>query len=240
MGAIATLFTVIEAEKGLAAEGEPVKINLLGDSIMADQPPQRAIQGWGTYLKDYLSNAMITNFASSGRSSKSYMEGDVTTEGSLASPAMWGKVKEAPADYWIISFGANDAKPLPDPRHTDPEGDFSSCLSSYIKEARSRGAKPVLITPLHRRFNKAGRLPEDLKPYADAMRQVAEKEGVPVIDLYGFTKKWFLELGPDGLRQFGPPDLGGHLNKEGARIVAAEMARQFSEIEPRVAKSPSY
>jgi lysophospholipase L1-like esterase len=207
----------------------PIRLTLLGDSMMAVQPDTRGPQGWGADLQKYLPNVQVTDLASSGRSSKSFMLGDMQPDGTIKPPLKWPKVLATPADYWLISFGGND--PKPGFRHTDPLGSYTAALTTYINEARKRGITPVLITPTHHPAPKDGSL-EPLAPYADAVRQLAKKEHVPLMDLYDFTTQWYVQEGTNVV-QYQPPEYGGHLNHAGAEIFAAEMARQFSRIEPR-------
>lgn len=207
----------------------PVRLTLIGDSMMAVQPDARGPQGWGADLQKYLPNVQVTDLASSGRSSKSFMLGDMQTNGTIKPPLKWPEVLAAPADYWLISFGGND--PKPGFRHTDPFGSYTTNLTLFINEARKRGITPVLITPTHHPAPADGS-PEPLAPYADAVRQLAAKEHVPLMDLYDFTTRWYAQEGTNVVK-YQPPEYGGHLNHAGAEIFAAEMARQFSQLEPR-------
>ena len=55
-----------------------------------------------------------------------------------------------PGDYVIIQFGHNDSK-LDEARHTDPKTTFFRNLERYVLETRSKGAIPVLMSPVARR-----------------------------------------------------------------------------------------
>jgi DNA sulfur modification protein DndE len=213
----------------------PIRLTLLGDSMMSDQPPERPIQGWGTYLEEKLKNAKVLNLGWSGASTKTFIQGDVYSDGRPYPPFKWQKAQATPADYWLISFGGNDANKPGHYKHTDPSGDYAANLSFFISEARKRGIKPILLTPIHPKFEN-GKLPDRLQPYADSMKQVAEKEKTPLIDLYAFTTKWYSDLGPEKIQEFVPLELGGHYNKAGAETMAAEVAAEFSKIEPLVKK----
>jgi len=61
---------------------------------------------------------------------------------------------------------------------------------------------------------------------------LAKKETVPLMDLYDFTTQWYVKEGARVVK-YQPPEYGGHFNHKGAELFAAEMARQFSKIEPR-------
>ena len=76
-----------------------------------------------------------------GRSSRSFWE-----EG-LFEPVREGM---AAGDMLLIQFGHNDEKD--DERHTDPDTTFPEHLMRYVRAAREKGALPVLLTPVSRRF----------------------------------------------------------------------------------------
>jgi len=83
---------------------------------------------------------------------------------------------------WVlIQFGHNDQ---PGKRSsTDLATRFPDNLRAYVAEARARGARPVLLTPLTRRHFKDGQLENTLVPWSEAVRAVAAGTDTPVIDL---------------------------------------------------------
>ena len=209
-----------------------VRITILGDSIDADQPPARPIQGWGTYLQDKLTNAHVANCASSGRSTKSYLYGETGKDGRQIEPKFWIKAQATPADYWLIKFGGNDSHPVTEEKHTDPSTDYPANLEIFVETARKLGVRPILVTPFRRPFGSSGRLSSELEPYAAAVHRVAQSQNVPCIDLYAHATEWFLSLGPQGLQAYVPRELGGHLNRDGANRVAQWMAEELVKIVP--------
>ena len=119
-------------------------IYIIGDSTAAEKkdPQNNPERGWGMMLQGCFSdNVLIRNFAVNGRSSKSFLD-----EG------RWKNVLESlkPGDYVIIQFGHNDSK-LDEARHTDPKTTFFRNLERYVLETRSKGAIPVLMSPVARR-----------------------------------------------------------------------------------------
>ena len=117
---------------------------IIGDSTVEDnQPPFR---GWGWALPAYVREGVtVKNCALSGRSSRSFRE-----EG-LFKPVE----KEMKAsDLLLIQFGHNDEKD--DERHTDPASSFPEELWRYCCFTLERGAQPVLLTPVSRRFFVGG------------------------------------------------------------------------------------
>lgn len=133
--------------------------------------------GMGQAMPVYLENdVVILNHGENGRSTKSFIE-----EGRLAAIE-----KEIGAgDYLFIQFGHNDEKKEDPARFTESHGTYQENLKKMVDMARSHGAYPVLITPLYRRqFNEEGKLREGSHlDYPEAMKELAEREQVPCIDL---------------------------------------------------------
>jgi lysophospholipase L1-like esterase len=136
----------------------------------------------------------------------------------------------------VIWFGANDAV-LPHKSQHVPLPIFSSTLSSIIRVVRdpssphfSPDTKILLLTPPPfsvrvRKANLDSRKPHPLpmdrdwettKAYAEAVKAVAEKEEVPVVDCW--TAVWHAaaqnEIGLEGFLTDGL-----HLNEKGYEVV---------------------
>ena len=162
------------------------KIILVGDSTTA------VVGGWGpSFCADHVTSFVAcVNLARGGRSSGSYF-----AEGSwdlaLAEMSTPGFVQT----YVLIQFGHNDQPGKPG-RSTDLATEFPVNLRRYVEETRARGAIPVLLTPLTRRQFVDGRLQNDLVPWADAVRKVAEETGAPVVDLNAASAAAVQALGP--------------------------------------------
>ncbi|MFD6339967.1 GDSL-type esterase/lipase family protein [Streptomyces sp. NPDC060210] len=99
--------------------------------------------GWGQTLPGFFtSNITVANRAIGGRSSRSFIE-----QGRLA--AIHDVIK--PGDYLFVQFGHNDATTGNPERYTSP-ADYKEYLrDDYIRATRSRGATPVVVTPVSRR-----------------------------------------------------------------------------------------
>ena len=161
-------------------------IYISGDSTVEDnQPPFR---GWGWALPRYVKeNVTVRNHALSGRSSRSFRE-----EG-LFRPV---EKEIAAGDLLLIQFGHNDEKD--DERHTDPDTTFPEELMRYCRAALDKGAQPVLITPVSRRFFVGGgSLLYTHGEYPRAVRCLAEKEQIPLIDLKQASRELYLSLGEE-------------------------------------------
>ena len=148
--------------------------------------------GWGPgFSRDIVSQVTFTNMAKGGRSSGSYR-----AEGS------WAKVMEElkrnaefKATYVLIQFGHNDQPGKPG-RSTDLATEFPVNIRQYVQDVLTNGAKPVLLTPLTRRWFTDGNVKNDLAPWADATKKVAAEMGVPVLDLNADSVAAIQKMGP--------------------------------------------
>ena len=161
-------------------------IYIIGDSTVEDnQPPFR---GWGWALPKYVKEGVeVKNHALSGRSTRSFRE-----EG------LWDPVEQglSAGDLLLIQFGHNDEKD--DERHTDPDTTYPENLWNYCKAALGKGAQPVLLTPVSRRFFVGGgAMLYTHGEYPRAVRQLAEEKGIPLIDLKKDSRELYLSLGEE-------------------------------------------
>lgn len=195
-----TLAAILSSVAVLAAQAEPApppggtpitpiqasKIILVGDSTTA------VIGGWGpSFCADHVTSFVAcVNLARGGRSSGSYF-----AEGSwnlaLAEMSTPGFVQT----YVLIKFGHNDQPGKPG-RSTDLATQFPVNLKRYVEETRARGAIPVLLTPLTRRQFVDGRLQNDLVPWAEAVRRVAQETQAPLVDLNAASAAAVQAIGP--------------------------------------------
>jgi lysophospholipase L1-like esterase len=163
---------------------EPV-IYLAGDSTVVDQyyEPWAA---WGQMLpRFFLPGIVIANHAESGETTKSFV-----------AEQRFFKIMTTikPGDYLFIQFAHNDMKP-----GAVPIDEYKKLLISYITQTRTKGATPVLVTSMNRRtFDDAGHITDSLRPYPDAMREVAAQQKVALIDLNSMSKTLFETMGPEG------------------------------------------
>ncbi|MFZ2988962.1 rhamnogalacturonan acetylesterase, partial [Ideonella sp.] len=203
----------------VAAQVEPPAVLLVGDSTMAPQT------GYGDALCQRLEPAVAClNLARGGRSTLSYR-----AEG------LWDRVLArlragAPGvpRQVLIQFGHNDQPGKPG-RSTDLATEFPANLSRFVAEVRAAGGQPVLLTPLTRRSFKGGQLVNDLQPWAQAVREVAAAQRVPLIDLnasssarvqaLGTEQADLLAQGPAGTPEFDRT----HLGPRGACLFAEQV-----------------
>lgn len=207
-------------------------IFIIGDSTVEDNKPP--FRGWGWALPNHVREGVtVRNHALSGRSSRSFRE-----EG-LFEPI---ERDLAAGDILLIQFGHNDEKD--DERHTDPDSTFPEQLWRYCAFAISRGALPVLLTPVSRRFFVGdGNMLYTHGEYPRAIRELAAEKRVPLCDLKRDSRALFLELGPEKTAELfvrlAPgenPDFPDghddktHFNATGAAVIAGLVARELRRI----------
>jgi len=198
----------------------PSKIILVGDSTT------QVNSGWGgSFCATRVTGfAACVNLGRGGRSSKSYR-----AEGSW-NLAIAEMKTPGYANIWVlIQFGHNDQPGKPG-RSTDLATEFPANLRRYVEDVRAAGAKPILVTPLTRRFFKNGEITHDLDPWADAVRKVAKDMNVPLIDLNARSAAIIQAMGPvmAGHYSLGLPDsnmlasaLGGNSGEKPVGAPAA-------------------
>lgn len=214
------------------ANAAPQRVFIAGDSTAAEYGPERAPQaGWGQALQSYLDPARwnVHNHAKGGRSTRSFI-----AEGRL--DAIAGELREG--DVLLIQFGHNDAKFEDPTRYTDPAGDYATFLMRYVQLARDKGATPVLITPVARLLYDFGSLLDTHGAYTLAMKQLATRENVSLIDLNDRSSRWIRALGEQGAKPyflFVPEQNkadGTHFSVAGANAVACLVLREWVALQP--------
>lgn len=206
------------------ASATPV-IHMLGDSTMTMYTEDRRPQmGWGEAMAQFFdASVKVNNWALGGRSSRSfYYE-------ATRWPAILPKINAG--DYVIIQFAHNDQKSGGDYAAfgtfafcSDGSGNGEACagradkvdptvdisehsyyqwLKKYVADIRARGANPILMSPIVRKYfsgttitaqgqHNVGIMAGETYArgdYVAAMKAVAAKYSVPFVDLTADTKK---------------------------------------------------
>lgn len=226
------------------AAADTLRLFLVGDSTcatkeLAGQNPER---GWGHMFQPLFDGSVVVeNHAANGRSTRSFR-----------SEGRWRRVcgRLQPGDYVFVQFGHNDSK-SDTARYSSPD-QYAENLRCYVREAREKGATPVLLTPIVRRHFVDGVLTDTHGDYPGAMRRVAREEGVVLLDMEALTRQWVAQLGDEHSRECfmwvepgtcprypeGKRD-DTHLNVRGAhavaRMVASLLREQVPEIGARLA-----
>lgn len=249
--------TVKPSEKARTSEyidTNKIRIFIAGDSTACNYPhegdnnryPQT---GWGQVFGELFNDEVIVvNCARSGRSSKSFLREE--NYQFISDNIQKG-------DYLFIQFAHNDCKAEDLNRYTSPDdGSYQECIYKFINTAKNAGAMPVLCTSITRNILTD----TTLVPYGNALKNIGEKENIPVLDLYKVTHEALEKQGtekyaelhmhivphdthfsdnPEFLRsqyyETGSKD-NTHLNINGARVVASFAADELRRINHPLAK----
>lgn len=230
----------------LAASAQTT-VFVCGDSTAATKDISKGSpeRGWGHVLQPFFDPAevIIENHAVNGRSTKSFV-----------SLGHWQKVEERmkPGDYVFIEFGHNDTKESDTVRFTTPE-QYGRNLERFIEITRSKGATPVLLTQVCRRWWKAHGLDDSHGEYLKECHRVAERTGVLFIDAEKLTRDWLTPLGDEGSKKYfmnlpagkypshpdGKVD-NTHFTVPGARIVAKMICQEIERVIPELGEHIRY
>ena len=208
--------------------GTKVRVDLIGDST------QTLNAGYGRgFCANLTADVDCLDMAKGGASTRTYRE-----------QGLWDRALQTKPDYMVIQFGHND---LVTKEHLDRQvelPDYIANLKRYVKEARSAGITPVLVTPLTRRYFEAdGKIHSDLTPYSQAMMGVAMEMKVPLIDLQAESIAYLDKVGEvegnklaitkkdsDGKTIFDKT----HLNWEGSYVFGRMVAVGLRETVPKL------
>lgn len=161
-------------------------IFLCGNSTVVDQSKE-PYTSWGQMVPVWFDTSVaVCNIAESG-----------LTAGSFLAQNRLDKILSLmkPGDYVFVEFGHNDQK-----EHSPGSGawyNFSFNLKKYVDLVRQKGGNIVFVTPTQRRRfdDSKTKIVETHGDYPDAMRAVAKREHVPVIELHDMTRTFFEALG---------------------------------------------
>jgi lysophospholipase L1-like esterase len=115
-----------------------------------------------------------------------------------------------------------------------------------VNEARAAGIKPILVTPLSRRYFQAdGKVHSDLLAHAAVMKRVATEMKVPVIDLQTESIAYLDSIGEAAGNKLGltkknkdgtlGPDKT-HINWQGSYVFGRMVAVDLGKAEPALKK----
>lgn len=216
------IWSAMAAKAGLSAVKPAVII--VGDSTVADYPAGDRMRGWGQLLSKCLNpDTKVVNLALCGRSTKTFIQ-----------EKHWDAAMKrcSTGDFVMIQFGHNDSHGKDKPESTDASTEYKDHLRRYVDDVRSKGGTPVLVTPMHRRlFDKQGIITQELKPYAEAMKEVASEKKAALIDLHSLSGEAMQQLGDAGCADlFASAEDRTHFAEKGAllmaRLIAGELRKQ--------------
>ena len=154
--------------------------------------------GWGDYIGQFLdlTKVRLENHALGGTSSRTFQDKGLWE-------AVYKKLKKG--DYVMIQFGHNDDGPLNDSlrargtikgigneiqeidniltKKHEVVHSYGWYIQKIVREAKSKGAIPIVCSPIPRNDWKEGKVPRNNKSYGLWARQIAEKEKVTFIEL---------------------------------------------------------
>ena len=196
-------------------------IYLCGNSTVVDQNYE-PWASWGQMITRWFgSEVAISNHAESGLTARTFIASNRLDK-------ILTTLKKG--DYVFVEFGHNDEK-------EKKPGDgawyhYQYQLKIFVDQVRKKGADIVFCTPTQRRaFNDDKKtLMNTHGDFPAAMKMVAEKENVPLIDLNSLTKTFFETLGYEDSKRalvHYPKEMYGreladntHFNTYGAYEVA--------------------
>ncbi|KAF2516701.1 rhamnogalacturonan acetylesterase [Flavobacterium foetidum] len=181
---------------------------MVGDSTVKNGKGDGAggLWGWGDFIGQYLDTTKIRieNHALGGTSSRTFQDKGLWT-------AVLNKLKKG--DYVLIQFGHNDNGPVNDSlrargtikgigseteeidniltKKHEIVHTYGWYIQKVVREAKSKGAIPIICSPIPRNDWQDGKVPRNDKSYGLWAKQIAEKEKVTFINL---NEKMALEM----------------------------------------------
>lgn len=199
--------------------------------------------GWGDFIGQYLDSTKIKveNHALGGTSSRTYQN-----------LGLWDSVHRQlkKNDYVLIQFGHNDNGPLNDTLRArgtikgigDETEEINNLMTkkhevvhSYgwyiekiVKDAKSKGAIPVIMSPIPRNKWQDGKVPRNNESYGLWAKQIAERNKVTFIDLNEGMASKLEDLGENQVTgtYFYKRD-HTHPSAKGAAMAAATIIEQL-------------
>lgn len=216
---------------------------MIGDSTVKSGG-QSGAWGWGERIAAFFDTQRINivNHAIGGRSSRTFF-----TEGRWA--AVLAQLKAG--DTLLIQFGHNDGARIGDPagknrgsvpgigpetvEDTRPDGSkeqvhsFGWYLARYIDEARAKGARVVVLSPIPHKDRWQPGQPRDFESHAAWAEQVAREHGAQFIDLTMRVAEAYRAVGAERVDSFFS-DARTHTNEAGAIFNATQVVEGLQRL----------
>lgn len=169
-----------------------VTVFLCGNSTVVDQEPE-PWASWGQMITRWFNDRVtINNYAESGLSATTFLA-------QLRLDKILTQLKKG--DYVICEFGHNDEK-------EKKPGDgawysYTRNLKIFADRVREKGGNIIFVTPTARRFFNDDNLTikNTHGDYPEAMKTVASRENIPVIDLTSMSTAFYEALGFEGSKK---------------------------------------
>lgn len=212
-------------------------VYLCGNSTVVDQNNE-PWASWGQMITRWFGpEVAISNHAESGLTARTFI-------GAGRLDKILTTLKAG--DYVFVEFGHNDEK---EKRPGDGAWyHYTYQLKIFIDQVRAKGAEIVFCTPTQRRqFNADGKSIRNTHgQFPAAMKVVAEREKVPLIDLNKMTTDLYLAVGPEESKHMlvhYPKELYGreladntHFNPFGAYEVAKCVVMGMKQLQLPIVK----
>jgi lysophospholipase L1-like esterase len=210
--------------------GTKVRIELIGDSTQTDNA------GYGRgFCANLTAEVDCVNMARGGASTKTFRE-----------LGLWDRSLATKPDYMLIQFGHNDMESVPRLERQVPIAQYELNLRTFIEQARAQHIKPILITPLTRRyFEDDGKIHSDLTAHSIVVKRVAAEMHVPLIDLQTESITYLDGIGEAQGAKLGitkKDDAGKlqpdktHLNWKGSYVFGRIVATDLGKLTPELAR----
>jgi lysophospholipase L1-like esterase len=163
---------------------------LCGNSTVVDQGKE-PWASWGQIFPFWFNDRIaVCNVAESG-----------LTAGTFLAQNRLEKILSMmkPGDYVFCEFGHNDEKEKGP--GTGAWYHYTVNLKKFVDQVRLKGGNIIFCTPTQRRFFEGGTIRNTHGDFPDAMKAVAQREDVPVIDLNASTKVLFETMGVEGSKK---------------------------------------
>lgn len=231
------LLAIVAVNMGTLLKNDKPTLYIIGDSTVKNGSGkgEGGLWGWGSLIDNHFDTNKINieNHAIGGRSSRTFH-----TEG------RWDKIMETlkPGDFVLIQFGHNDAGEINDDKRARGTirgvGDetqeidniltgkhevvhtFGWYLKKYIKDAKSKGATPIVLSLVARNRWENGRVIRASDSYAKWAEESAKAEGAFYIDLNDIVATHYEELGPEKVKNDLFMEDHTHTTLEGAKLNA--------------------
>src|SRR4030095_14530260 len=195
MRKLVAIFSIFISISFLTLKKEKPVFYIIGDSTVknGDGTGKNNQMGWGTVITPFFDTTKIDvrNHAIGGRSSRTFI-----TEG------RWDRILQTlkKGDYVIMQFGHNDSGPLDDTarargsikgvgeeskeiynpimKKQEVVYTYGHYMRQYIRDAKARGAIPIVCSPIPRNDWKDGKVSRSAGNYGGWAKQVAQEESV--------------------------------------------------------------
>lgn len=210
---------------------------IIGDSTVKNGQGTGSdgLWGWGNFIEPYFDTTRIAihNHAIGGRSSRTFI-----TEG------RWNRVLDQlqAGDFVLIQFGHNDGGPMATGRarasikgngneteevtleatgENEVVHSYGWYLRKYIKDAKAKGATPIILSPVPRNIWKDGKVARASEDYGKWAKEAAKEGEAYFIDLNEIVAQRYEQEGEEKVDgQYFIED-HTHTTEAGAKVNAA-------------------